>query len=53
MAAKYCMKLVYKKTFAEFFKEQISRGEGRVLIQRMQGLEVSSVQEQYNHNLSN
>lgn len=41
MAAKYGMKLVYRKTFAEFFDEQIHNGEGRSLLGRMQALEVS------------
>lgn len=39
MAEKYGMKLIFKKPFAEFFKEQITQNEGRALIGRMQALE--------------
>ena len=40
MAEKYGMKLVEKKTFAEYFNKMIESGEGRGLIGRMQSLEV-------------
>ncbi len=36
------MKLVEKKTFAEYFDEMIARNDGRGLIGRMQSLEVSA-----------
>lgn len=40
LAEKYGMKLVYKKTFAEFYEEKISKQEPRALIGKMQALEV-------------
>ena len=40
MAEKYNMKLVEKKTFADYFDEQITKEDGRGLIGRMQSLEV-------------
>nr|XP_033790048.1 mRNA cap guanine-N7 methyltransferase [Geotrypetes seraphini] len=39
MAKKYQMKLVYKKTFREFFEEKIKNEEHKLLIKRMQALE--------------
>uniref|UniRef100_A0AAY4CW88 mRNA cap guanine-N(7) methyltransferase n=1 Tax=Denticeps clupeoides TaxID=299321 RepID=A0AAY4CW88_9TELE len=39
MAKKYNMRLVYKKTFHEFFKDKIQNDQNRVLMQRMQALE--------------
>ncbi|KAL7830021.1 hypothetical protein SRHO_G00311480 [Serrasalmus rhombeus] len=39
MAKKYNMRLVYKKTFHEFFEEKIKDEQNRALLQRMQGLE--------------
>ena len=36
------MKLVYKKPFAEYFKEQVSRPDSRALIGKMQALEVQT-----------
>ncbi|KAJ1190824.1 hypothetical protein NDU88_000143 [Pleurodeles waltl] len=59
MAKKYKMKLVYKKTFREFYEEKIVDKEHRNLLERMQALEqypagensklVSSSAEQYEH----
>ncbi len=40
MAEKYNMKLVEKKTFADYFDEKITSEDGRGLIGRMQSLEV-------------
>src|SRR4029434_5253227 len=42
MAKKYNMRLVYKKTFNEFFQEKIQNEQNKSLMQRMQALEVSS-----------
>ncbi|XP_076864469.1 mRNA cap guanine-N(7) methyltransferase [Brachyhypopomus gauderio] len=39
MAKKYNMRLVYKKTFHEFFEEKIKNEQNKILMQRMQGLE--------------
>lgn len=39
MAKKYSMKLVYKKTFLEFYEEKIKYNENKMLLKRMQGLE--------------
>ncbi|XP_032322978.1 mRNA cap guanine-N7 methyltransferase isoform X1 [Camelus ferus] len=39
MAKKYNMKLVYKKTFREFYEEKITNNENRMLLKRMQALE--------------
>ncbi|XP_069476908.1 mRNA cap guanine-N7 methyltransferase isoform X3 [Ambystoma mexicanum] len=39
MAKKYKMKLVYKKTFREFYEEKILDKEHRSLLERMQSLE--------------
>ncbi|XP_060056587.1 mRNA cap guanine-N7 methyltransferase [Erinaceus europaeus] len=39
MAKKYNMKLVYKKTFLEFYEEKIKNNENKMLLKRMQGLE--------------
>ncbi|CAH1270850.1 RNMT [Branchiostoma lanceolatum] len=39
MAEKYGLRLVYKQTFAEFFEQQVTRGEGRSLLERMKALE--------------
>lgn len=41
MAKKYNMKLVYKKTFLEFYEEKIKNNENKMLLKRMQALEVS------------
>uniref|UniRef100_A0A8C9AED2 mRNA cap guanine-N(7) methyltransferase n=1 Tax=Prolemur simus TaxID=1328070 RepID=A0A8C9AED2_PROSS len=39
MVKKYNMKLVYKKTFLEFYEEKIKNNENKMLLKRMQGLE--------------
>ncbi|XP_026878711.2 mRNA cap guanine-N7 methyltransferase [Electrophorus electricus] len=39
MAKRYNMRLVYKKTFHEFFEEKIKNEQNKILMQRMQGLE--------------
>ncbi|XP_049756240.1 mRNA cap guanine-N7 methyltransferase [Elephas maximus indicus] len=39
MAKKYNMKLVYKKTFLEFYEEKIKNNENKILLKRMQALE--------------
>ncbi|XP_048363123.1 mRNA cap guanine-N7 methyltransferase [Sphaerodactylus townsendi] len=39
MAKKYGMKLVYKKTFLEFFEEKIKNEEHKMLLKQMQALE--------------
>ncbi|XP_051019482.1 mRNA cap guanine-N7 methyltransferase [Acomys russatus] len=39
MAKKYNMKLIYKKTFLEFYKEKIKNNENKMLLKRMQALE--------------
>ncbi|XP_075386018.1 mRNA cap guanine-N(7) methyltransferase [Tenrec ecaudatus] len=39
MAKKYNMKLVYKKTFLEFYEEKIKNIENKILLKRMQALE--------------
>ncbi|KFO26911.1 mRNA cap guanine-N7 methyltransferase [Fukomys damarensis] len=39
MLKKYSMKLVYKKTFMEFFEEKIKNNENKMLLKRMQALE--------------
>lgn len=41
MAKKYNMKLIYKKTFREFYEEKIKNNENKLLLKRMQALEVS------------
>ncbi|XP_037382663.1 mRNA cap guanine-N7 methyltransferase-like [Talpa occidentalis] len=41
MAKKYKMKLVYKKSFLEFYEEKIKNSENKMLLKRMQALEVS------------
>ena len=40
MAEKYGMKLIKRLSFADYFKENIEKGEARSLISRMQALEV-------------
>lgn len=40
MAKKYNMRLVFKKTFHQFFEEKIKDERNRSLMQRMQALEV-------------
>ena len=40
MAEKYGMKLVFKKTFADFFTENITDRDNKALISRMSALEV-------------
>lgn len=42
MAKKYNMRLVYKKTFREFFEEKVKDEKNKVLMQWMQALEVCS-----------
>ncbi|XP_029446784.1 mRNA cap guanine-N7 methyltransferase [Rhinatrema bivittatum] len=59
MAKKYNMKLVYQKTFREFFEEKIKDEEHKLLLKRMQALEqypagenvklVSENEEDYKH----
>ncbi|KAG8442240.1 hypothetical protein GDO86_011148 [Hymenochirus boettgeri] len=39
MAKKYQMKLVYKKTFLEFFEEKVKNDEPKMLLKKMQALE--------------
>uniref|UniRef100_A0A3P9A4Z0 mRNA cap guanine-N(7) methyltransferase n=1 Tax=Esox lucius TaxID=8010 RepID=A0A3P9A4Z0_ESOLU len=39
MAKKYNMRLVFKKTFSEFFEEHIKNDQHKMLMQRMQALE--------------
>uniref|UniRef100_A0ABI7WA48 mRNA cap guanine-N(7) methyltransferase n=1 Tax=Felis catus TaxID=9685 RepID=A0ABI7WA48_FELCA len=39
MAKKYNMKLVYKKTFLEFYEEKVKNSENKMLLKRMQALE--------------
>ncbi|XP_078071800.1 mRNA cap guanine-N(7) methyltransferase [Mustelus asterias] len=39
MAKKYKMKLVLKKTFAEFFKEKVQNSEHKLLLKKMKSLE--------------
>lgn len=39
MVKKYNMKLVYKKTFLEFYEEKIKNNENKTLLKRMQALE--------------
>jgi mRNA (guanine-N7-)-methyltransferase len=46
MAKKYNMKLIYKKTFLEFYEEKIKNNENKMLLKRMQALEVS-IQTKY------
>lgn len=41
MVKKYNMKLIYKKTFLEFYEEKIKNSENKMLLKRMQALEVS------------
>ncbi|XP_055983083.1 mRNA cap guanine-N7 methyltransferase [Sorex fumeus] len=45
MAKKYNMKVVYKKTFLEFYKEKIKNNENKMLLKRMQALEAFSANE--------
>ncbi|XP_060133903.1 mRNA cap guanine-N7 methyltransferase [Zootoca vivipara] len=59
MAKKYGMKLVYKKTFQEFYEEKVKNEEHKILLQQMQALEkypadessrlVSNKKEDYEH----
>uniref|UniRef100_A0A8C5LFJ3 mRNA (guanine-N(7))-methyltransferase n=1 Tax=Jaculus jaculus TaxID=51337 RepID=A0A8C5LFJ3_JACJA len=39
MAKKYNMKLIYKKTFLEFYEEKIKNNENKMLLERMHALE--------------
>ncbi|XP_003464505.1 mRNA cap guanine-N7 methyltransferase isoform X1 [Cavia porcellus] len=39
MVKKYNMKLIYRKTFMEFFEEKIKNNENKMLLKRMQALE--------------
>lgn len=41
MAKKYGMKLVYKKTFQEFYEEKVKNEEHKILLKQMKALEVS------------
>lgn len=41
MAKKHGMKLVYKMTFREFYEEKIKNNEHKMLLRRMQALEVN------------
>lgn len=41
MAKKHGMKLVYKMTFREFYEEKIKNEEHKMLLRRMQALEVN------------
>lgn len=43
MAKKHGMKLVYKMTFREFYEEKIKNDEHKMLLRRMQALEVNWV----------
>ncbi|XP_055478710.1 mRNA cap guanine-N7 methyltransferase isoform X2 [Psammomys obesus] len=45
MAKKYNMKLIYKKTFLEFYEEKIKNGENKMLLKRMQALETYPANE--------
>ncbi|XP_075682581.1 mRNA cap guanine-N(7) methyltransferase [Rhinoderma darwinii] len=59
MAKKYKMKLIYKKTFQEFFEEKVKNDEQKMLLRKMQALEqyppapnsslVSNDEEDYKH----
>ncbi|KAL7984420.1 hypothetical protein Chor_002990, partial [Crotalus horridus] len=59
MAKKYRMKLVYKKTFWEFYEEKVKNVEHKILLQQMMALEkypadegsrlVSHLKEDYEH----
>lgn len=43
LAEEYGMKLVYKKSFADYFAENVEKGEHRNLLNKMQSLEVSKI----------
>lgn len=45
MAEKYNMKLVYHKSFHEFFEENVQKGDGRGLLGRMNALEPYPAEE--------
>lgn len=45
MAKKYNMKVVYKKTFLEFYEEKVKNNENKMLLKRMQALEPYSANE--------
>ncbi|XP_053100042.1 mRNA cap guanine-N7 methyltransferase isoform X2 [Hemicordylus capensis] len=45
MAKKYGMKLIYKKTFREFYEEKIKNEEHKMLLKQMQALEVYPADE--------
>ncbi|XP_073487389.1 mRNA cap guanine-N(7) methyltransferase isoform X2 [Aquarana catesbeiana] len=59
MAKKYKMKLIYKRTFKEFFEEKVKNVEQKTLLNKMQALEqyppasnaslVSNSEEDYEH----
>ncbi|XP_040287790.1 mRNA cap guanine-N7 methyltransferase [Bufo bufo] len=59
MAKKYKMKLIYKRTFKEFFEEKVKNDEQKMLLRKMQALEqypstpnsslVSNNEEDYEH----
>uniref|UniRef100_A0A8C5R385 mRNA cap guanine-N(7) methyltransferase n=1 Tax=Leptobrachium leishanense TaxID=445787 RepID=A0A8C5R385_9ANUR len=58
MAKKYKMKLIYKKTFREFFEEKVKNDEQKMLLKKMQALEqypaanhskLASDKEDYEH----
>lgn len=42
MAKKHGMKLVYKMTFREFYEEKVKNEEHKMLLRRMQALEVNA-----------
>ncbi|XP_054579795.1 mRNA cap guanine-N7 methyltransferase isoform X2 [Eptesicus fuscus] len=45
MVKKYNMKLIYKKTFLEFYEEKIKNSENKMLLKRMQALEAYPANE--------
>lgn len=52
MAKKYSMKLVYKKTFREFYEENMKNEEHKMLLKRMKALEVNIEHANITFNLS-
>ena len=50
MTEKYGMKLVFKKTFADFFTENITDRDNKALISRMSALEVIQLINPVPHN---
>uniref|UniRef100_H3B3L5 mRNA cap guanine-N(7) methyltransferase n=1 Tax=Latimeria chalumnae TaxID=7897 RepID=H3B3L5_LATCH len=45
MAKKYNMKLIYRKTFREFYEEKVKDAENKMLLKRMQALEPYPAEE--------